>query len=97
MITDMVQRNRDLKQFSFITSHNLRAPTANIIGFTENLLEETITAIERKESLHGLSMSVSRLDTVIKDINKISCKQSPLQNGTEKVFRRSGGNGFYSS
>jgi PAS domain S-box-containing protein len=71
MITDMVQRNRDLEQFSFITSHNLRAPTANIIGFTENLLEETTTAIERKESLHGLSMSVSRLDTVIKDINKI--------------------------
>ncbi len=71
MISDMVQRNRDLEQFAFIISHNLRAPTANIIGFTENLRDGTLSPEEQKEFLLGLSMSVSRLDTVIKDMNTI--------------------------
>jgi PAS domain S-box-containing protein len=71
MIEDMVQRNRDLEQFAFIISHNLRAPTANIIGFTDNLQDETISAKVRKKFLQGLSFSVLRLDTIIKDINKI--------------------------
>ncbi|CAN5686930.1 hypothetical protein BH11BAC1_BH11BAC1_12380 [soil metagenome] len=71
MIADMIQRNRDLEQFTFIISHNLRAPTANIIGFTENLQDETLTPQEQKEFLQGLASSVAGLDTVIKDINTI--------------------------
>jgi len=68
---DLIQRNRDLEQFTFIVSHNLRAPTANIMGFSENLQDETFTPLEQKEFLNGLSTSVAALDTVIKDINTI--------------------------
>ncbi|TXE07935.1 PAS domain S-box protein [Gelidibacter salicanalis] len=71
MISDIVQRNGDLEQFSYIVSHNLRAPIANIIGFAEILQEETINPKEQKELLQGLSASVVGLDTVIKDINTI--------------------------
>lgn len=71
MTLDLVQRNRDLEQFTFIISHNLRSPTANIIGFTENLLDETLSQQEQKEFLNGLSLSVAGLDSVIKDINTI--------------------------
>ena len=71
MSADLIQRNRDLEQFTFIISHNLRAPTANIIGFTENLQEETLTPREQKEFLQGLSTSATGLDTIIKDINTI--------------------------
>ncbi len=68
---DLLQRNRDLEQFTFIVSHNLRAPTANIIGFTEYLQDGTLTQNEQKEILHGLASSVSGLDAIIKDINSI--------------------------
>ena len=68
---DLIQRNRDLEQFAFIISHNLRAPTANIIGFSDNLLNESLSKQEEKELLKGLSISVNRLDSVIKDLNKI--------------------------
>jgi signal transduction histidine kinase len=71
LILDILQRNRDLEQFTFIISHNLRAPTANIIGFTEILNNEKLSLLEQKELLHGLASSVSGLDTIIKDINSI--------------------------
>src|SRR6218665_2261913 len=32
MLNDIESRNRDLEQFSYIVSHNLRSPVANIIG-----------------------------------------------------------------
>ncbi len=71
LTNDIIQRNRDLEQFTYIISHNLRAPAANIIGFAEILQDETLSPQEQKEILKGLSKSVSGLDAVIKDINSI--------------------------
>lgn len=71
-LTDtLIQRNRDLEQFTFIISHNLRAPIANIIGYSDCLLDETLSSAEQKEFLQGLSTSVLQMDTTIKDINSI--------------------------
>ncbi len=71
MSAEIIQRNSDLEQFSYMVSHNLRAPAANIIGFTEMLQDKKLTPKERIQSLQGLSASVSGLDTIIKDINTI--------------------------
>lgn len=71
MTDELIQRNRDLEQFTFITSHNLRAPAANIMGLMDFLQDESISAEEQKEFISGLATSVHQLDTVIKDINKI--------------------------
>lgn len=68
---DLLQRNRDLEQFTFIVSHNLRAPIANIMGITEYLLDENIKKEEQNELIQALTSSVTGLDSVIKDINKI--------------------------
>lgn len=68
---DLIQRNRELEQFTFMLSHDLRAPTANIIGFAENLKQENLSNEDQKVCLMGLSKSVERLDTIIKDINTI--------------------------
>ncbi len=70
MINDLVQRNRDLEQFSYIVSHNLRAPVANIIGLS-NVLELDLGEEDKKEMLGNLSISVARLDNVIMDLNYI--------------------------
>jgi CheY-like chemotaxis protein/nitrogen-specific signal transduction histidine kinase len=84
MTADLIQRNQILEQFTFIISHNLRAPTANIIGFSEILQDETLTLQEQKESLIALSASIKGLDNIIKDISNIL--QSENEVYAEKEF-----------
>jgi len=71
MLADIVQRNKDLEQFSYIISHNLRAPVANISGLTELLQMRGIDRYDEKNFMHDLSMSVKKLDDVIMDLNYI--------------------------
>lgn len=70
MVADILQRNKDLEQFSYIVSHNLRAPVANILGIA-SLLEQDVTEREKTTLLNGLFSSVKSLDTVIRDLNHI--------------------------
>ncbi|MFT7453054.1 MAG: PAS domain S-box-containing protein [Patescibacteria group bacterium] len=85
MSADLIQRNLNLEQFTFIVSHNLRGPTANIIGFSEYLQDENITLKEQKELQHGLSKSVIALDAVIKDLNNILQIKSEVNEKKEVI------------
>ncbi|UPT66875.1 MAG: PAS domain S-box protein [Sphingobacteriales bacterium JAD_PAG50586_3] len=71
MLEDIVQRNKDLEQFAYIVSHNLRSPLANIMGFTEELKQKTNTEEQNQLFLDYLAVSVNKLDTVINDLNNI--------------------------
>jgi PAS domain S-box-containing protein len=71
LVRDILQRNKNLEQFSYIISHNLRAPVANILGLISLLNEEdnpkeTIDFINK-----SLYASANKLDEVIKDLNEI--------------------------
>ena len=71
MTTDLIQRNKDLEQFAYIISHNLRAPVANIIGLSYRLQQTGLPDELRSQIGAGLSTSVSKLDEVIRDLNDI--------------------------
>ncbi|MDR3679428.1 MAG: PAS domain S-box protein [Flavipsychrobacter sp.] len=71
MVADIVQRNKDLEQFSYIVSHNLRAPVANITGLTEILEIPGITMEDKAGIIKDLAESVRKLDDVIMDLNYI--------------------------
>jgi len=68
---DLFKRNKELQQFGYIISHNLRSPVANIMGIA-NLLEldkddpDTVDLCTR-----SLKTSINSLDGVIKDLSKI--------------------------
>jgi signal transduction histidine kinase len=69
MIEDIVRRNKDLEQFSYIISHNLRGPVANILGLAE-VLSIAKTSAEEDEMIMGeIFNAVTKLDNVISDLN----------------------------
>jgi PAS domain S-box-containing protein len=68
---DLIQQNRDLEQFSFIVSHNLRAPVANIIGLSVAAEAENLNPDLKKEIMTGLTQAAMKLDEVIIDLNAI--------------------------
>ncbi|MGL2986631.1 PAS domain-containing sensor histidine kinase [Flavobacterium sp. RSSA_27] len=71
LIRELTQNNKDLKQFSYITSHNLRAPLSNLIGLL-NLIEDiTITDPELLEIVNGFKKSTHLLNETINDLVKI--------------------------
>lgn len=71
LTAEVIQRNKDLEQFAYIVSHNLRAPVANIMGFAEELKDLTYGEEERNLFTSELASSVTKLDGVIKDLNHI--------------------------
>ena len=71
LIRELTQNNKDLKQFSYITSHNLRAPLSNLTGLL-NLMEEIpIENPELKEIVNGFSTSTHLLNETINDLVKV--------------------------
>lgn len=68
---ELVQRNSDLEQFSYIVSHNLRAPVANILGLGDLLAQEDYIPEVKNDFLKALLKNVNRLDIVISDLNSI--------------------------
>jgi PAS domain S-box-containing protein len=71
LIRELTQNNKDLKQFSYITSHNLRAPLSNLTGLL-NLVEDlTIEDSELKEIITGFSKSTHLLNETINDLVKV--------------------------
>jgi PAS domain S-box-containing protein len=71
MIEELVQRNTDLEQFAYIVSHNLRAPVANIVGFSKALQRPELDDTTRARFKEGLLSSAQKLDIVIKDLATI--------------------------
>lgn len=78
LISELTQNNKDLKQFSYITSHNLRAPLSNLTGLL-NLIEDIqVEDEELKEIINGFSKSTNQLNETINDLVKvIIIKDSP--------------------
>ncbi len=68
---ELVSANKGLEQFSYIVSHNLRSPVANIIGLGELLEQEDYPEEIKKNFLQELLNNVKRLDNVVTDLNDI--------------------------
>lgn len=71
MTADLVRRNKDLEQFTYIVSHNLRAPVANIIGLSNILNTFELGVSEEEEIKNNLLNSINILDQTILYLNQI--------------------------
>lgn len=70
MSMDLVRRNSDLENFSYILSHNIRSPLSNILGINSILLKEKTEGNVRKFIEYN-AQAAFNLDAVVKDVSKI--------------------------
>jgi len=93
LIKTLNQKNNDLRNFSYITSHNLKAPLSNLMGFLELLEDIPIEDPTLRNILEGFGASTAQLNHTINDLVRIliirdnhSIEQQELSFG--KVFAK---------
>lgn len=65
---ELVIQNNQLKEYSFVNSHMLRAPLSSILGISNLLLAQN-TSITDRELLTALQQSTKNLDEVVRRIS----------------------------
>ncbi len=71
LIQELTISNIDLKQFAYITSHNLRAPLSNLTGALELIDDIEISDPLLKQLIDGFRSSTSLLNQTVNDLIKI--------------------------
>jgi PAS domain S-box-containing protein len=71
MTQDVYAHNRDLQQFTYMISHNLRAPLANALGLATLLTKLGKDTANFDQTLGHLRQSMSQADAVITDLNQV--------------------------
>lgn len=67
---ELITANKGLEQFSYIVSHNLRAPVANILGLGD-LMNEDYPEEVKNDFKNKMLDNVKRLDSIVRDLNDI--------------------------
>jgi light-regulated signal transduction histidine kinase (bacteriophytochrome) len=81
---ELSKQNKELQQFSYIVSHNLRAPVVNIRSFLDLLEMSAIEDEWNKEILSKLDIAIERLEGTLGDlINAISFRKDSIIPKTE--------------
>jgi PAS domain S-box-containing protein len=77
LIRELTRNNKDLKQFSYITSHNLRAPLSNLTGLLNLIDYALIENEDLEEIINGFKTSTHLLNETVNDLSKaITIKDS---------------------
>ncbi|WP_207532290.1 PAS domain-containing sensor histidine kinase [Desertivirga arenae] len=73
---DLIRKNIELTDFSYIVSHHLRAPICKVLGLASLFDKEDPDTALNGELIEHIAGEVSSLDTVVKDLNTILANQS---------------------
>ncbi|MCJ8209053.1 PAS domain S-box protein [Mucilaginibacter sp. RS28] len=68
---DLFKRNKELQQFGYVVSHNLRSPVANIMGLANVLEIDQANPGIVQMCTSEIKHAVGRLDTIIRDLSAI--------------------------
>ncbi|MBA4848834.1 PAS domain S-box protein [Emticicia sp. BO119] len=71
LIKELNNSNEDLRHFSYITSHNFKAPLSNLIGFLNIIDEIPIENQMLSQIIQGFKVSTHLLNDTINDLIKI--------------------------
>lgn len=83
---EILEKNKDLQQFTYVVSHNLRSPLTNALGLVDMLEVFKPGSSDFQSSLKHLETSLRQLDQVVRDMNTIlSIREKESLVSTESV------------
>lgn len=68
---ELLSSNKELEQFAYITSHNLRSPVANIIGLVDVLKMNEFEDDDIRMVIDKIDVSISRMEQTIRDLSNV--------------------------
>jgi PAS domain S-box-containing protein len=71
LIQELTKSNTELKQFSYITSHNMRAPLTNLIAILDLIDMGKIHDEETLEMIYAMRMATNNLNETLNDLIQI--------------------------
>lgn len=93
LIEELTQNNSDLRQFSYITSHNLRAPLSNLLGIIKLLDLSLVTDDTNSLLLKNFEECTLQLNDTVNDLinvliikNNVNAKKETLD--MQEIFKR---------
>lgn len=84
-VENLSKQNQDLEQFSYIISHNLRAPVARILGLMNIFDRSEVVQAHNQQVMSYLEKATQNLDEVIKDLTQIISIRKNLTSIKEQV------------
>lgn len=81
----LVKNNQDLQQFSFITSHNLRAPVANLLGLLNLFNKENISDPFNEVLIEKFEDAANQLNNTLSDLIEILVLKSDSEIPLEEI------------
>jgi PAS domain S-box-containing protein len=82
---ELICQNQQLQQFGYITSHNLRAPIANILGLTQIFNSSNPVDPINQIAIENIKKATVKLDDIIKDLNEILAYQKAINTSKEWI------------
>ena len=82
---ELIQQNEQLNQYSYIISHNLRAPIATLMGLVQIFEQEKNNTIQIEEVMQLIYRCAVNLDIIIKDLNTIISYEEHLTGLLSKI------------
>ncbi|HVD97689.1 MAG TPA: PAS domain-containing sensor histidine kinase [Cytophagaceae bacterium] len=85
LIQRLVNQNKDLEEFSFIASHNLRSPVASILGLLQIYNKQEPSDPHNEVVMENLKKTAGKLDEIIVDLAQILDIRYRLEEAKEQV------------
>ena len=86
LINELIRNNKELTQFSYITTHNLRAPLTNLISICQLINTDKITDPFTLKLIEGFKSSTALLNDTLNDLIKILIIKENVSIPTNELF-----------
>ncbi len=88
MVSRLETKNKELRQFAYAVSHDLRAPIARVLGLISLSKNDPDFKINDKSILENVGIEIGNLDNVVKDINNAISIRDEAKQKTKIEFEK---------